>query len=54
MAAARGAEEWEEWHSVGYRLGPDEKATLVDLNEARWPAGDWHAARMGVEGEEAL
>ena len=49
MIAARGMQDVEEWHSVAYRLGPDEKATLVDTERVRWTAADWHAARMGVE-----
>ena len=52
--AAKGMDDIDEWHSVAYRLGPDEKATLVDFERVRWPAGDWHAARMGVEGDETL
>ncbi|CAD6594474.1 MAG: hypothetical protein ASARMPREDX12_009035 [Alectoria sarmentosa] len=54
MMAAKGMENVDEWHSVAYRLGPDEKATLVDLEKVKWPAGDWHAARMGVEADETL
>lgn len=54
MISAKGREEWEEWHSVAYRLGPDEKVTLVDLERVKWPAADWHAARMGVEADETL
>ncbi len=44
-------QEADEWHAVGYRLGPDEKVTLVDFDRVRWAAADWHAARMGVEME---
>lgn len=51
MVSAKGMDNVEEWHSVAYRLGPDEKATLVDLKKVKWPACDWHAARMGVEAE---
>lgn len=54
MVAARGMEDEDEWHSVAYRLGPDEKATLVDSKKAKWPVGDWHAAKMGVEADETL
>ncbi len=54
MIVAKGMEDMDEWHSVAYRLGPDEKATLVDFERVTWPAGDWHAARMGVEGDEIL
>lgn len=51
MVSAKGMDNVEEWHSVAYRLGPDEKATLVDSKKVKWPACDWHAARMGVEAE---
>lgn len=51
-SAKKGTKKEEEWHSVAYRLGPDEKATLVDFERVRWTAGEWHASRMGVEGEE--
>lgn len=54
MVSARGMEDVEEWHSVAYRLGPDEKATLVDFRKVKWPARDWHAVRMGVEADEIL
>ena len=54
MISARGMQDVEEWHSVAYRLGPDEKATLVDTERVRWTAADWHAARMGVEGDETM
>ena len=51
MIAAKGMENVDEWHSVAYRLGPDEKVTLVDFEEVQWLACDWHAARMGVEAD---
>ena len=54
MVAARSMEDVDEWHSVAYRLGPDEKAMLVDFKKANWSAGDWHAAKMGVEADETL
>lgn len=54
MVSAKAMQDVEEWHSVAYRLGPDEKATLVDLARVKWPAGDWHASRMGVEVDETL
>lgn len=54
MVAAKGMEDVDEWHSVAYRLGPDEKATLVDFGKVRWSACDWHATRMGVEADETL
>lgn len=54
MVSTKGMEDVEEWHSVAYRLGPDEKATLVDFEKRKWPAGDWYAARMGVEADETL
>lgn len=54
MIAAKGMQDVDEWHSVAYRLGPDEKATLVDFEKVKWPAADWHAARMGVEADETL
>ena len=54
MVSARGMQNVKEWHSVAYRLGPDEKATLVDTENVRWTAADWHAARMGVEADDTL
>ena len=54
MISARGMQNVKEWHSVAYRLGPDEKATLVDTENVRWTAADWHAARMGVEADDTL
>ena len=54
MVPARGVQDVGEWHSVAYRLGPDEKAALVDSEKVRWTAADWHAARMGVEANEGL
>ena len=54
MIAAKGMADMDEWHSVAYRLGPDENATLVDFEKVKWPASDWHAARMGIEEDEIL
>ena len=54
MIAAKGMEDVDEWHSVAYRLGPDERATLVDFEKVKWPAADWHAARMGVQVDDTL
>ena len=54
MIAAKGMEDVDEWHSVAYRLGPDEKAKLVDSEKVKWLARDWHAARMGVQAHETL
>ena len=54
MVSAKGMEDIEEWHSVAYRLGPNERATLVDFENVKWSAGNWHAARMGVDADEAV
>ena len=54
MISARGMQDVVEWHSVAYRLAPDEKATLMDHEKTKWGAADWHAARMGVDAEETL
>lgn len=54
MVSARGMQDVEEWHSVAYRLGPDEKATLVDFERVKWLAADWHASRMGVDADETI
>lgn len=54
VSTGKGGAGAKAWHSVGYRLGPDERATLVDLEKEKWAAGDWHASRMGVENDESL
>ena len=54
MLSVKGMQDVEEWHSVAYRLGPDEKAALVDSERVKWFAADWHAVRMGVEADETL
>lgn len=54
MVHKSSMDDVEEWHSVAYRLGPDEKAMLVDGEKVKWTVGGWHAERMGVEGDEML